>query len=122
MENDIENDIAVLVVDNGTDFCKAGFAGDDAPRAVLPSIVGTPSVRLEYQSGGHRAIERRSMLRLRYPIQRGIITDWNCMEEVSILLSNSFVCMHASVWRTFLPSAPPSPPFSTEPFDIKGYF
>jgi len=31
-----------LVVDNGSGMCKAGFAGDDAPRAVFPSIVGRP--------------------------------------------------------------------------------
>jgi len=30
------------VVDNGSGMCKAGFAGDDAPRAVFPSIVGRP--------------------------------------------------------------------------------
>ncbi len=29
-----------LVVDNGSGMMKAGFAGDDAPRAVFPSIVG----------------------------------------------------------------------------------
>jgi actin beta/gamma 1 len=29
-----------LVVDNGSGMCKAGFAGDDDPRAVFPSIVG----------------------------------------------------------------------------------
>ena len=37
-----EDDIAALVVDNGSGMCKAGFAGDDAPRAVFPSIVGRP--------------------------------------------------------------------------------
>ena len=26
-----------LVIDNGSGMCKAGFAGDDAPRAVFPS-------------------------------------------------------------------------------------
>jgi actin-related protein len=31
-----------LVVDNGSGMCKAGFAGDDAPRTVFPSIVGRP--------------------------------------------------------------------------------
>ena len=36
------DDIAALVVDNGSGMCKAGFAGDDAPRAVFPSIVGRP--------------------------------------------------------------------------------
>ena len=37
-----EDDVAALVVDNGSGMCKAGFAGDDAPRAVFPSIVGRP--------------------------------------------------------------------------------
>ena len=35
-----EDEVAALVVDNGSGMCKAGFAGDDAPRAVFPSIVG----------------------------------------------------------------------------------
>ncbi|KAG2251981.1 hypothetical protein Bca52824_082117 [Brassica carinata] len=35
-------DIEPLVCDNGTGMVKAGFAGDDAPRAVFPSIVGRP--------------------------------------------------------------------------------
>ena len=37
-----DDDVAALVVDNGSGMCKAGFAGDDAPRAVFPSIVGRP--------------------------------------------------------------------------------
>ena len=32
-------EVAALVVDNGSDMCKAGFAGEDAPRAVFPSII-----------------------------------------------------------------------------------
>lgn len=35
-------EVQALVVDNGSGMCKAGFAGDDAPRAVFPSIVGRP--------------------------------------------------------------------------------
>jgi actin-related protein len=37
-----DDDVAALVVDNGSGMCKAGCAGDDAPRAVFPSIVGRP--------------------------------------------------------------------------------
>ncbi len=36
-----DDDVQALVVDNGSGMCKAGFAGDDAPRAVFPSL--TPS-------------------------------------------------------------------------------
>ena len=40
--SEMDDDVAALVVDNGSGMCKAGFAGDDAPRAVFPSIVGRP--------------------------------------------------------------------------------
>jgi actin-related protein len=48
--------VAALVVDNGSGMCKAGFAGDDAPRAVFPSIVGRPRHQVtwsEAQSMSH---------------------------------------------------------------------
>ena len=31
-----------VVIDNGSGMVKAGFAGDDSPRSVFPSIVGRP--------------------------------------------------------------------------------
>ena len=37
-----DDELVALVIDNGSGMCKAGFAGDDAPRAVFPSIVGRP--------------------------------------------------------------------------------
>jgi actin-related protein len=37
-----DNDVVSLVVDNGSGMCKAGLAGDDAPKALFPSIVGRP--------------------------------------------------------------------------------
>lgn len=43
-----DEEVAALVVDNGSGMCKAGFAGDDAPRAVFPSIVGRPRHQVCY--------------------------------------------------------------------------
>ena len=43
-----DDEVAALVVDNGSGMCKAGFAGDDAPRAVFPSIVGRPRHQVHY--------------------------------------------------------------------------
>ena len=37
-----EGEVSALVCDNGSGMVKSGFAGDDAPRAVFPSIVGRP--------------------------------------------------------------------------------
>ena len=47
-----DEDVAALVVDNGSGMCKAGFAGDDAPRAVFPSIVGRPRHQVIHVSAG----------------------------------------------------------------------
>ena len=38
----MEEEIAMLVIDSVSGMCKAGFAGDDAPRAVFPSILRRP--------------------------------------------------------------------------------
>ena len=48
-----DDEIAALVIDNGSGMCKAGFAGEDAPRDVFPSIVGRP----------HHQVGLRSVLR-----------------------------------------------------------
>ena len=37
-----DDELVALVIDNGSHMCKVGLAGDDAPRAVFPPIVGTP--------------------------------------------------------------------------------
>ena len=41
-----EDEIAALVIDNGSGMIKAGFAGDDAPRTSFPSIVGQPKCQV----------------------------------------------------------------------------
>ena len=45
-----DEDVAALVIDNGSGMCKAGFAGDDAPRAVFPSIVGRPRHQVNWHT------------------------------------------------------------------------
>ncbi|KAF6041578.1 ACTG1 [Bugula neritina] len=40
------DELTGLVIDNGSGMVKAGFAGDDAPRAVFPSLVGRPKFQV----------------------------------------------------------------------------
>ena len=41
-ESDSVSNRAALVIDPGSGMMVAGFSGDDCPRAVFPSIIGTP--------------------------------------------------------------------------------
>jgi len=84
-----EEEQAAVVVDNGTGQMKAGFSGDDAPKCVFPSVVGRPRhegvmVGMGQKDAlvGDEAQCKRGILTMKYPIDHGVVTNWDDMEKV----------------------------------------
>ncbi|KAJ3678155.1 hypothetical protein LUZ60_001958 [Juncus effusus] len=85
----MDDDIQPLVLDFGSGMVKAGFTGDDTPKAVLLTIVGR-SLNSIVMAGmgenniyvGDKVQSKRGVLTLKYPIEHGIATDWDDMEKI----------------------------------------
>jgi len=83
-------DEASIVLDCGSGSIKAGFSNETSPSIVFPSVVGRtraaakPSVLNQPDSVvlGHRALRKRGLLSLRYPIEHGIIVNWDDLEAI----------------------------------------
>jgi actin beta/gamma 1 len=78
-----------IVLDNGSGSCKIGFAGYNEPSAIFSNIIGKPKHDLiminfdkkDYYVGTH-AQQFRGILKLNYPMENGLITNWDDMEKI----------------------------------------
>ncbi|XP_016429808.1 actin-related protein 2-A-like [Sinocyclocheilus rhinocerous] len=81
----------VVVCDNGTGFVKCGYAGSNFPEHIFPALVGRPIIRSTAKVGnieikdlmvGDEASELRSMLEVNYPMENGIVRNWDDMKHL----------------------------------------
>ncbi|KAK7150864.1 hypothetical protein R3I93_011959 [Phoxinus phoxinus] len=78
-----------VVLDSGSGLMKAGFADQDLPTTVFPTVIGHPKYE-EIMNGsvdravyiGHDAQHMRGVLALKYPIRNGIVRNWDEMEMI----------------------------------------
>ncbi len=81
-----------IVIDNGSGMVKAGYGGDDHPCAVFASIIARPKnkgimIGVGDNKGdeyfiGDEAQQKRGVCLVKYPIEHGIIQDWDDMKKI----------------------------------------
>ncbi|XP_078235235.1 actin-1 isoform X2 [Pogona vitticeps] len=109
-------DIPAVIVDNGSGLCKAGIAGESAPRSVITAIVGRSKAKASMLGAGQKeyyigeeAQSKRGVLSLNYPIDHGIVTCWDDMERIWRHIYKCELRIKASDRPVLLTEAPLNP-------------
>ena len=79
-----------IIIDNGTSKVRAGWAGYEEPHYVFPSLIGRERLDVfrtyigNYKDAyiGDEALSKACVLSLKYPIERGIVVNWDDMEKI----------------------------------------
>lgn len=109
----------VAVIDNGSGFCKAGFSNEQKPRVVFPSVVGKPrhqeAMMQDYRDHyiGGDAQSMRGVLTLKYPLEHGIVLNWDDMELIWAYTYDQ-LRVEAQDYPVLLTEAPLNPKFNRE--------
>lgn len=110
-----------IVIDNGSGVIKAGFSGENQPSCKFPSIVGKPRsdkqmIGTESKSEyiGDEAQKMRGVLNLSYPIESGIVSNWDGMEKVWGYCFTNELRVDPSEHKILLTEAPLNPKANRE--------
>ncbi|XP_065182952.1 actin-related protein 2-B [Sycon ciliatum] len=108
----------VIVSDNGTGFVKCGYAGSNFPAHIFPSLVGRPILRSTAKIGdievkdlmvGDEASQLRSMLEVNYPMENGIVRNWDDMCHVWDYTFNEKLQIDPKTSKVLLTEPPMNP-------------
>eukprot|EP01010_Urceolus_cornutus_P003814 NODE_559_length_1545_cov_257.117647_g420_i0.p1 GENE.NODE_559_length_1545_cov_257.117647_g420_i0~~NODE_559_length_1545_cov_257.117647_g420_i0.p1 ORF type:complete len:381 (-),score=103.07 NODE_559_length_1545_cov_257.117647_g420_i0:326-1468(-) len=78
-----DDEAPAVIFDNGTGMFKAGFAGEEKPGQAFSSVVGYPKAGGTPQIGDSCMQPKSwSQLDLKYPMEHGIVTNWDDMEKI----------------------------------------
>jgi len=83
-----EDEKPAIIMDNGTGMMKCGLSGTDAPTVTFASCVGYPKNKAMMTGGnkeyyvGEEAQQKRGILVLKFPLEHGVITNWEDMEKI----------------------------------------
>jgi len=112
-----------IVMDNGSGYTKCGFSGKDTPDAVFPTVIGVPKYGMAMPEFvpyapevyiGEKAMKMRGVLKLKYPIEHGIIKDMDAMEKIWYYTFHGILNVDPSQYNVFLTEAPANPSSNRE--------
>jgi len=106
-----------IIIDNGTGFIKAGYAGEDSARVEVPNVVGSPSKTNKSVIGGgnknryygSEASKNAGILDLIYPMKSGELIDRGAWAEVIHYVLYSELRVDPSEFNILLTEAPSNP-------------
>ncbi|KAK6272747.1 hypothetical protein POUND7_009830 [Theobroma cacao] len=102
------DEVSAIVIDLGSHTCKAGYAGEDAPKAVFPSVVGSidqmdadddnenndsktnnnnvdsnkPRGKRRLYVGSQALGFRRDHMEVLSPLKDGVVVDWDIVDSI----------------------------------------
>ncbi len=110
-----------MVIDNGSGMCKAGFSGEQQPRSVFPEVIGKPKnpgvligIGTKDTYVGEEAQQRRGVLKLNYPIENGIVKEWEQMQQIWYHTIYNELRVDPQEYSALLTEAPLNPKFNRE--------
>jgi actin-related protein 2 len=109
---------APVICDNGTGFVKCGYAGENFPTLIFPSMIGRPLLRAEEEFQnvelkdimvGDECAKYRSMLETSYPVENGIVKDWEGMGHLWDYTFHERMKINCSEHKIMLTEPPMNP-------------
>ena len=100
-----------VIIDNGSYYTKAGLSGEEGPRSVFPSCIGyTPynDVKNKYIVGTD-CEPMRDKLNINYPIEYGVVKNWDDMEKIWKHTFINELAMEPDYHNVMLTTLPNSP-------------
>ncbi|XP_069101488.1 uncharacterized protein [Argopecten irradians] len=109
--SDYEEAAPPVVIDSDSDRCKAGSAGENAPRTVFPTVVGRNQ---QTCCVGDDAQNKHDLLPLMYPVEHGFITNWDDMQKIWRYTFYNELRVAPEEHPAMLAEAPLNPKFNRE--------
>jgi actin beta/gamma 1 len=105
--------MTTIVLDHGSTFIRAGFAGQDAPRVTLRNVVGQPKAgRGKHHHGqqdiffGEQVLENEPALHVQYPVEFGVLSDFEALCHVWRHIFEEHLDIDCTQSRVFIITAP----------------